>query len=99
MKIKAITKNFWLFGPVSGIVSAVLITIIFTALDWVRNYGEVFRDQSGTNWSIVYETAVSWFLPTLGYITVIATLGHLAVSGILIVYRKYVSKNNDEPAQ
>ena len=96
MKIKSLTGKYWIFGPVTGLVCAALSAILFTTIDWARNYAGIFRDSSGTNWSFVYETAVSWFVPTLIYVTVFASLGHLATSILLDTYRKRFPKNNKE---
>lgn len=93
--VNLIVSRFWLFGPTTGLVSAVLAAMVFTILDLVRNYGEVFRDSSGTNWLFVYDTAVSWLLPTFLYVTIVASLAHLAVSLLLFIHRKYFSKNSD----
>jgi hypothetical protein len=45
-------------------VSAV-VTAIATEWDWLKNPSGIFHDESGTHWSIVFDTAVSWFIPTL----------------------------------
>jgi hypothetical protein len=92
MKIRTITQKFWLFGPITGLLGAILITLIFTLLDWVRNFSEVFRDQSGTHWPMVYETAISWFVPGFIYLTLLASLGHLALSGLRLMFRWYQSR-------
>jgi hypothetical protein len=34
-----------------------------TFLDWRENPAGLFHDQSGTDWRVVLETAVSWFVP------------------------------------
>lgn len=96
MKIRTVVDKFWLFGPVSGIACAVLTTALFTAMDWARNSGGIFRDSSGTDWSIVYDTAASWFVPTLVYVTILAGLGHLVAGGLVSVYRKQISKTDGE---
>ncbi len=95
MKARMVLGRFWLFGLITGIVFSILITTVFTVMDWSRNFGGIFRDQSGTNWPIVYETAMSWFLPTLIYSALAASLGHLIVSGTLKLYRRYYSNNGD----
>jgi hypothetical protein len=71
------------FGLTTGIVTALLITALFTTLDWARNFGGIFQNESGTNWTIVYETALSWFAPSLLLISLIATIGHLVFKGLI----------------
>ena len=95
MNLRTVIRKFWLFGPITGFACALLATTLFTTLDWIRNYGGIFRNASGTDWDIVYETVASWFVPTLIYVTILASLGHLLVSGILFIYRKYFSRNNN----
>lgn len=46
-----------------------------TCLDWRLNPGGIFRGAAGTNWSVVLETAWSWFLP----IGLVAATGATAV--------------------
>ncbi|MEQ8314901.1 MAG: hypothetical protein RL839_05520 [Gammaproteobacteria bacterium] len=84
-------RKFWLFGPVAGLLVAFVVTAIFTTLDVVRNYGEVFRDASGIRWLLVYETAASWFLPTFLYVLVVASAGHLLFTGLSVIYKRYLS--------
>ncbi len=89
-------KKFWLFGPIMGILFASLSALIFTVWDWLENPGGIFRDSTGTNWNFVYDTAISWFLPTLIDVTIIASVGHMVFSGLLLIYRKHLSGKNDE---
>jgi len=96
MILQMIARTYWLFGPVAGFIGAALVTTVFTTNDWVRNYGDIFRDTTGTNWTIVSETAVSWFVPSFIYITLLATLGHLIGSRIRLLYREYISNKSDE---
>ena len=35
----------------------------FAAYDWQLNPGGIFRGPEGTNWTFVFETAYSWFMP------------------------------------
>ena len=45
-----------------------------TFLDWSKNPGGIFRDSTGTNWAVVWETAVSWFVPVLLIVVVAQTV-------------------------
>lgn len=42
-----------------------LIAAVATEWDWLENPAGIFHDETGTNWPIVYDTAISWFLPSL----------------------------------
>ncbi len=77
MNFQGVLRRFWAFGLLAGLLTSVVITAVFTTLDWIRNYGELFRDETGTHWNIVFETATSWALPTFLYVTVIAAVFHL----------------------
>ena len=44
---------------------AIAVSSIATWIDWSKNPGGMFHDSAGTNWTIVLETALSWFLPLL----------------------------------
>lgn len=79
-KTAGIKKHFWLFGPAIGFISAVIVTLVIVIWEWLENPGGIFHDQSGTHWQFVYETAISWFTPTLITIAIIASTAHLLVS-------------------
>lgn len=96
MMFRQILGKFWLFGPITGLLLALVVTTVFTILDVVRNYGEVFRDSSGIKWPFVYETALSWFLPTFLHGLLIASIGHLLFTGLSALYRRYVTKRSDQ---
>jgi len=87
-------KKTCLFAISVGIAAGVVLAGIFTVWNWLENPGGIFRDDSGTHWSFVYDTAASWFFPTLVYVTVIAAIGHLGYSALRAVYRKRNSRND-----
>ena len=53
---------------VTAIVSSLLVAFLVGAgyafYDWRLNPGGIFRGPDGTNWRFVYETTVSWLVPT-----------------------------------
>lgn len=71
------TISRWWLGPAIGAVVSVIVTIIIVIWEWLENPGGIFRDESGTNWGFIFDTATSWLLPTFGYVTFIAVLIHL----------------------
>lgn len=89
MKLSYLLKRFWLFGPSLGLIIAILATLTFTLWDWIENPSGIFHDSTGTNWNFVYDTAVSWFFPTFLQSTLILSVAHLLVSGILLGFHKY----------
>lgn len=53
---------------------AFLTASVATYLDWSENPGGIFRDSTGTNWAVVWETAISWFVPVLLIVAVAQTV-------------------------
>ncbi|WP_237132726.1 hypothetical protein [Pseudohongiella sp. O18] len=94
-KGSAMFKKFWLFGPLTGFTFASIAALIFTMWDWLENPGGIFRDANGTNWNFVYDTAVSWFVPTFITVAIIASAGHILFSALLLAYRKRLSAKHD----
>ena len=80
---KKAIQSACLFGLVTSVVSATLAAGIFSVWDWVENPGGIFHDATGTNWNFVYDTAISWFIPTLLQSFVPATLLHFLVVRII----------------
>ena len=75
-----INKHFWLFGLTIGAISASIVTIIITVWEWIENPSGIFHDQNGTNWSFVYDTAISWFVPTFIQVSIISAIMHILFS-------------------
>ena len=59
MNLKASVR----FGVTVGLALAVVVAVFFATWDWLENPGGIFRGEAGTNWSFVWDTAFSWFLP------------------------------------
>ena len=55
-----------------GVATGLVVAITMTWMDWRLNPGGIFRHQEGTNWPIVLETALSWFVPILLCASVLA---------------------------
>ena len=90
MNFRIIKKHFWLFGLTIGAISASIITIIITVWEWIENPSGIFHNQNGSNWSFVYDTAISWFVPTFINISIISAVAHLIFSLIKRIYKKDV---------
>jgi len=81
-QVKSHTKLL-VSGMLIGFVFALLIAAIPTIVDWYGNPGTIFRDASGTNWCVVFETLVSWFWPAF-FVTApisLAILGFISFRG------------------
>jgi len=57
------TTRSWLYAIVAGLSAGLLVSIPMTLQDWRLNPSSLFHSEQGTNWSIVFETASSWFSP------------------------------------
>ena len=56
------TKSIYV-GTGIGVLTAVLVAILPTAIHWYENPGGIFRGEMGTNWAFIFDTAFSWFWP------------------------------------
>ena len=71
-----ITVKSVYFGTCAGMLVALLVAILPTAIHWYDNPGGIFRADYGTNWSIVFETWLSWFWPVAILTVPLALLIH-----------------------
>ena len=60
-----VSVEFWRRTFVYGAGLALAVAAVAVFLDWRINPGGLFHDESGTNWRILGETGLSWFLPLL----------------------------------
>ena len=68
-----------LVGLATALAAAAALTLLVTVWEVVEKPGGIFRTEAGWRWDFVVETALSWFLPTLGGLApVTALLGVLA---------------------
>ena len=81
-KDSAQTSPRWWLGLALGAAVSTVVTLVIVIWEWLENPGGIFHDESGTRWEFVLDTAVSWFVPTFLYVAVIASVLHLAWSGI-----------------
>lgn len=88
-KTSTIMPAYWWIGLAVGAAVSASVTVIVVLWEWLENPGGIFHGETGTNWQFVFDTAISWFIPTFVYVTVIASVSHLAWS----VVRRYRSKN------
>ena len=72
------TPGYWWIGPAVGASVSSLVTLIVVIWEWLENPGGIFRNEAGTNWKFIFDTAISWFVPTFIYVAVIASALHLA---------------------
>ncbi|MEQ8859701.1 MAG: hypothetical protein RIC56_13735 [Pseudomonadales bacterium] len=75
-------RALWPIGIVSGVSIAGVVTLIVTVWEWLENPSGIFHDADGTRWSFVFDTALSWFVPTFLWAGGIAALAY-AVAALL----------------
>jgi len=63
-----------ILAVVAGSVLGLTCATIMTTLDWRFNPAGIFHDAQGTHWNIVWETAISWFVPVALLSTILAAL-------------------------
>lgn len=64
------------FGLLFGLLLSVTVAAVMCVWEWLENPGGIFHDADGTNWGFVYDTATSWFVPTVSPSVVLATVAH-----------------------
>ena len=84
-----IRKHFWSFGIAFGFSIAFIVTLVITIWEWIENPSGIFHNENGTNWSFVFETASSWFLPTFVNASAIGAAFHLLLSGVKKLIKFY----------
>lgn len=67
-------KKDWLHSLAIGSITALIVAGTMTFRDWRLNPGGLFRDELGTQWDVVAETAASWFFPVATFVSVVAVL-------------------------
>ena len=70
----------WVLALLDGVAVGLALGAFMTYLDWRRNPGGIFRDFDGTNWSVVMETALSWFVPTAAIVSVLSGIRLFLIS-------------------
>jgi hypothetical protein len=83
VELSILKKNSLAIAILVSFSIAIVVTITITIWEWLENPSGIFHGQNGTNWTFIYETASSWFVPTFINATVITVLIHLAFRGML----------------
>lgn len=64
-------------GAIFGVIVGVLLAAIATGYDWHLNPSGIFHDAAGNHWDIIFDTAISWFLPVAPVVAIFAALAFL----------------------
>ena len=62
----------------NALFASSLLGGLVTFLDWQKNPGDIFRPGGVTDWSIVWETWLSWFVPAF-FLVLVLSLTILAI--------------------
>jgi len=79
--MKPMSARSWAIGGGTGIAVGFVVALTMTFADWRVNPSGIFHGDSGTNWGVTMETALSWFLPVAFSAFVMATAAHYWFSG------------------
>jgi hypothetical protein len=56
-------RSRWAACLLISVLIAALVALPPTVSDWRLNPGGIFHGPAGTDWGIVWQTGLSWFLP------------------------------------
>lgn len=87
----------WWLGIAAGAAISSAVTAIVVVWEWLENPGGIFRGESGTNWGFVFDTAISWFVPTFIYAALVASGLHLAWSLVRAFYTRLRHRPDPDP--
>jgi len=85
----------WWLGLAGGALVSATVTIIMVIWEWLENPGGIFRNDSGTNWGFIFDTAISWLIPTFIAVSVIASVIHMLWLGVSRRRRKKIELPDD----
>ena len=69
-------------GAIVGLVAGLVVSVSITFVDWRLNPSEIFHNEHGTDWAVVFETAASWFWPVFLAAFLFAVAVHYWVSRV-----------------
>lgn len=58
-----VARRDWIVTIVIGFAVGVTVASIMAFFDWRLNPGRIFHSDNGTDWHIVWQTWISWFIP------------------------------------
>jgi len=88
-RLRWIRSKTLVAGLSFGAAAALSVTLVICVREWMENPGGIFRGDDGTNWGFVFDTAISWLIPTFFYAVLFAWFVQLFLKGTRAVYRKY----------
>jgi hypothetical protein len=58
-----VSRLQWTCAVLASTSLGLLVASAMSFLDWRLNPGGIFHSETGTNWHVVWETWLSWFIP------------------------------------
>jgi len=82
LKLFCINKNIWYCSILAGFCVSIIFTSIILTWECLENPSGLFYSQSKIHWGFIYDTGISWFIPTFSYTAIIAAFLQLVYSAI-----------------
>ncbi|MDY7093956.1 MAG: hypothetical protein SX243_13395 [Acidobacteriota bacterium] len=60
-----------LLGLALAFAASIIVAVIATVIDWWKNPSGLFHGPEGTQWRIVFDTFLSWWIPGFLYLLVV----------------------------
>ncbi len=57
------TKKYWVYALLLGVTVGFIVASVMSFLDWRLNPSGIFHSDLGTDWRVVWDTWISWFIP------------------------------------
>jgi hypothetical protein len=96
-RASAIMPRPWWLGLAAGAAISSTVTVIIVIWEWLENPGGIFRNELGTNWNFVFDTAISWLVPTFVYSALVASGLHIAWSVVRALYLRFNNPPDPDP--
>lgn len=94
LNLAKINKYIWYFGLAQGLFVSLAVSLIIVLWEWLENPNGIFHGQQGTHWDNVFDTAISWFVPTFIYVALIIAVVQLIYSAIKWLKATLKSESN-----
>jgi hypothetical protein len=96
-RLSVFTVKPWWLGLAVGTAVSATVTVIVVIWELLENPGGIFRNEFGTNWNFVADTAISWFVPTFVYAALAASGLHIAWSVLRALYTRFRTPPDPDP--
>lgn len=64
----------------AAVAAGLLVAIPMTVADWRLNPSGIFHNEQGTEWSVIAETAISWFWPVALLALIVSVAIHVLIA-------------------